>query len=172
VAVVTLPLFRGAGGEIVLPANLVLVDRLDGGHLCVNPPREVWERSELTPEELTQWSFLVAATGRAMLETLPQLHEGCVNYWEAGNWSLHDQAEPAGLKIPRRHRRVHLHLLGRSRSARSPDWKWGEAPRFPDFADRFAWAAAFKPLEPEECRAIVARAAEILRSVYGVRPRG
>ena len=68
----TVPLFRGAGGEIVLPPrDLVLVDRLDGGHLCVHPPREVWERSELTPEELTQWSFLVAATGRAMLETLP-----------------------------------------------------------------------------------------------------
>ncbi|MBX7183513.1 MAG: hypothetical protein K1Y01_00040 [Vicinamibacteria bacterium] len=168
----TPPIYRGAGGEIVLPAPLVLVDRLDGGHLCVNPPRDVWERSELTREELTQWSFLVAAAGRAMLETLPQLHEGCINYWEAGNWSLNDQAEPAGLKIPRRHRRVHMHLLGRSRSARSPDWKWGEAPRFPDFAERFSWAASFRPLEPEECHAVVARTVDILRTAYGVRAGG
>ncbi|MEO8500675.1 MAG: hypothetical protein ABI565_07155 [Vicinamibacteria bacterium] len=169
----TLSLCRGVGGEIALPPrNLVLVDRLDGGHLAVHPPREVWERSELTPEELTQWSFLVAATGRAMLETLPQLHEGCLNYWEAGNWSLHDLAEPLGLKIPRRHRRVHMHLFGRSRSARSPAWKWGEAPRFPHFTDRFTWAATHQPLEPDECRAIVARAEDILLRVYGVRSRG
>ena len=169
----TVPLFRGAGGEIVLPPrDLVLVDRLDGGHLCVHPPREVWERSELTPEELTQWSFLVAATGRAMLETLPQLHEGCLNYWEAGNWSLNDQAEPRGLKIPRRHRRVHMHLFGRSRSARSAAWEWGEAPRFPHFADRFTWAASHQLLEPDEGRAIVARTEQVLLRVYGVRSHG
>ena len=36
-----------AGGTVTLPAR-PLNHRRDGGHLLVNPPREVWERSELT----------------------------------------------------------------------------------------------------------------------------
>jgi hypothetical protein len=156
-------LYACAGGSIVLP-EVLLVSREDGGNLVVNPPREVWERSELTPEELTQWSFLIAATGRAMLDVLPQLDGGCVNYWEAGNWALNDAAEPHGPKTARENRRVHLHLLGRS--PRSP--RWGEAPQFPDFAERLAWASAFAPLNEEECRAVVGRAEELLREKYGL----
>src|SRR5829696_2875375 len=80
---VGLVLFSCDGGDIVLPdARLLLVSRLDGGNLVVNPPRRVWERSALTPPELTRWAALVAAAGRAMLETLPQLEGGCINYWE------------------------------------------------------------------------------------------
>jgi len=163
------PLFRCPGGEIVLPdPRLVLVDRRDGGNLVVNPPREVWERSELTATELTQWSFLVAAAGRAMIDALPQLDGGCVNYWEAGNWALNDGAEPAGRKRAKAHRRVHTHLLGRSPSSRSPSWRWGEAPGFPDFADRFAWAAPFERLKPAECVAILERVDVLLASAYAV----
>src|SRR5262245_1718091 len=89
-------LFTCAGGHVVLPdPSLVLVDRADGGNLCVDPPRDVWERSELEPDELRAWACLVAAAGRAMIDALPQLEGGCINYWEAGNWSLHDAAEPA-----------------------------------------------------------------------------
>lgn len=91
----SLTLFECPGGQVVLP-DLVLVDREDGGHLCVNPPRDVWERGELMPRELTLWSFLVAATGRAMLAVLPQLEGGCINYWEAGNWALNDKPSPRG----------------------------------------------------------------------------
>lgn len=134
----------------------------------MNPPRPVWERSELTPQELTQWSFLVAAAGRAMLETLPQLEGGCINYWEAGNWSLHENAQPVGPKRAAEFRRVHLHLLGRSRSAGS-GWTWGEAPRFPQFRDRQAWAAKNLPLTGDECRRIAAKAADLLESRYGLR---
>ena len=62
-------LFAGSGGRVVLPLGEgLLIDRADGGHLCVEPPRPVWERSELTAEELTHWSFLISATGRAMIE--------------------------------------------------------------------------------------------------------
>ena len=157
------PLFQGAGGHIVLP-DLLLVGRLDGGHLIVNPPREVWERSELTKDELTAWSLLVAATGRAMIDVLPQLAGGCVNYWEAGNWALHDDAAPRGPKDPRVHRRVHLHLLGRSRHATHESWRWGEAPHFPAFADRFAWARGFEPLSIDECDAIVGRVTTVLNT--------
>lgn len=162
-------LYACAGGEIVLPAaQLVLVGRADGGNLVVNPPRPVWERSELDRDELVAWSFLVAAAGRAMLAELPQLDGGCINYWEAGNWALHADAEPSGPKTAPGHRRVHLHLLGRSRFAASPDLVWGEAPRFPAFADRFGWAAGHRRLTGRECAAIVARAVAELRAKYGM----
>jgi hypothetical protein len=162
-------LFRCEGGDLVLPnRNLVLVSREDGGNLIVNPPREVWERSELSASELTHWSFLVSAAGRAMIDTLPQLDGGCVNYWEAGNWSLNENANPAGPKNAPQHRRVHLHLLGRSRNAMHPDLKWGEAPKFPDFKDRFEWAAKFQRLTPEECSRIVLRMRTILSLKFGI----
>ena len=75
----SLTLLSCDGGDVVLPdKNLVLVSRNDGGNLIVNPPRAVWERSELTPRELTQWAMLVAAAGRAMLDKLPLLEGGCI----------------------------------------------------------------------------------------------
>lgn len=164
-------LFTCAGGQLALPDHgAILVSRQDGGNLLVNPPREVWERSELTPTELTYWSFLVAAAGQAMLRTLPQLQGGCINYWEAGNWALNFEAEPRGPKTGPEHRRVHLHLLGRSRTAASPDLRWGEAPRFPDFADRKRWAAAHERLTSDECQRIVTEVELILRSRYGFTP--
>jgi hypothetical protein len=66
------------------------------------------------------------------------------------------------------HRSVHLHLLGRSRNATSQPWRWGEAPKFPDYADRFAWAAAFEQLTIEECNRIVARTSLLLATKYGI----
>ena len=157
------------GGTVVVPEeNLVLVDRGDGGNLIVNPPRDVWERRELTRDELTQWSFLIAATGSAMLDVLPQLEGGCINYWEAGNWALHADAAPRGSKTAPQHRRVHLHLLGRSRDAKSPSMRWGEAPMFPDFKDRHTWAAQHQRLTPDECRAVAERSRALLIERYDV----
>ena len=150
----------------MLPGQLLL-DRTDGGHLVVDPPRPVWERSELAPSELVAFSALVACAGRAMLDVLPQLAGGCINYWEAGNWSLHETAEPAGAKDPRAHRRVHLHLLGRSPAARHPSWRWGEAPAFPPFAERRAWSAGFRPLEGAECAGVAGATAARLRERWG-----
>ncbi len=161
-------LFSCDGGDVVLPdKNLVLVSRRDGGNLLVNPPRSVWERSELTPTELTHWSALVAATGRAMLEVLPQLQGGCINYWEAGNWALNEQAEPRGPKTAREHRKVHLHLLGRSPHATHPSWRWGEAPDFPRYEHRLQWASEFDRLAADECWAVVSRVQVLLNDVYG-----
>lgn len=155
------------GGTVMLPPK-PLQGRRDGGHLLVNPSREVWERGELTPVELTQWSFLVAAAGTAMLEVLPQLRGGCLNYWEAGNWALHDLAAPAGPKHPREHRRVHLHLFGRSPGADHKDWQWGESPRFPAFVASGDWSAQFDRFDPDECAAISARTALLLAGKYGM----
>ena len=162
-------LFRTDGGTLVLPdAASVLCTRLDGGNLQVLPPRPVWERNELTADELTQWSFLVAAAGAAMLDALPQLEDACINYWEAGNWALNDAAEPAGPKLAYDYRQMHLHLLGRSRTATHPSWRWGESPRFPEFAERHTWSAGFERLTADECRAIVERTEARLVSSWGV----
>ncbi|MGB9123588.1 MAG: hypothetical protein WCE73_23440 [Candidatus Angelobacter sp.] len=171
-------LFTCSGGHLALPdQGAALVGREDGGNLLVLPPREVWERGELTPAELTHWSFLVAAAGQAMLRTLPQLELGCINYFEAGNWALNFAAEPHGpgsggigsygIKSAPEHRRVHMHLLGRSRTATDPSWQWGEAPKFPDYADRKAWALKHKLLSAAECKQIVAEAERVLRERYG-----
>ena len=165
----TRAIFSCIGGEIHLPdKDLVLVDRQDGGNLIVNPPREVWERSELSPRELIHWSYLVAATGRGMIDVLPQLRGGCVNYWEAGNWALNIDAVPKGPKVTPMIRRVHLHLFGRSRFASNDSWKWGEAPKFPDFNDRFRWSSGFRQLDPEECCSIVTAVERSLTSEYGM----
>ena len=150
--------------------RLVLVDREDGGNLIVNPPRDVWERCELEPVELSLWSCLVAATGNAMLDVLPQRAGGCINYWEAGNWALNEEAEPRGHKRVKDHRRVHLHLLGRSPVARSPSWRWGEAPFFPSFAERFEWSKKHEGLTSEESFNVVTRAEQILCDKYYFTP--
>ena len=114
---------------------------------------------------------LVAAVGEAMLERLPQLEGGCLNYWEAGNWALHDDAPPQGSKRAAEHRSVHLHVFGRSRHARSADWRWGEAPRFPSFADRIAWARRHERLRSSECAEIVARTDALLLEKYAMKDR-
>ncbi len=160
-------LINCTGGTVDLPAQ-AMNHRSDGGHLLVNPPRPVWERSELTAEELALWSCLVAATGRAMLETLPQLAGGCLNYWEAGNNALNDLAQPPGPKNPRLHRNMHLHVFGRSPRATHPDWQWGEPPQFPKFALSKTWAAQFSHLEPQECDAIAAKIELLLADRYAI----
>jgi hypothetical protein len=161
----SLILLEDAGGNLVLPDKL-LCDRHSGGHLIVNPPRPVWERSMLTPTELVSWSLLVAAAGRAMLDTLPVLREGCLNYWEAGNWALNELAEPFGRKNVQAHRRVHLHLLGRSRLARDPDWRWGESPRFADFVDSDHKSSLYAPLTEAERQAIAVQTRHLLDTQF------
>jgi hypothetical protein len=164
---VSITLFSCDGGDVIVPdRSLILVSRADGGNLIVTPSRQVWERSELSRVELMMWSALVAAAGRAMLDELPQLKDGCINYWEAGNWALNDAAEPRGPKAAGAHRKVHLHLLGRSRTATDASWRWGEAPNFPSFENRHEWAAPFERLAATECQAIVERLVEILKDKY------
>ena len=166
-----LVIFKSDAGEVALPDEAsVLNDGDDGGHLIVDPPRNVWDRTALAPDELTSWSFLVASAARAMLETLPQLQGGCINYWDAGNWSLNDLAPPEGPKIPPQHRVMHLHLFGRSPRSESPFWQWGEAPFFPHFVERVAWAADHRRLSPAACAVITNRIGEILTTAYGQSP--
>jgi hypothetical protein len=164
-------LLRSIGGDLCLPdPRTIMIDRLDGGQLVVNPPRRVWERTALDRSELIAWNLLIAATGRAMLECLPQLQSGCVNYWDAGNWALNDAADPPGPKPGPTHRVLHQHVIGRSPRSGDPDWRWGESPFFPAFAERFDWSRGKSPLTSEECGAIVGRVRDVLQSAYDVPP--
>ena len=156
-----------AGGKVCLP-DLPLIDRGDGGHLVIDPPRDVWDRTELTREELSFWERLIAATAKAMLTQLPQLKDGCLNYWDAGNWALNEAAPPSGHKTGKGARHLHLHLFGRNPHAKHKDWKWGESPFFPAYKDRLAWAAEFQPLTAVESAAVVASAVRNLKTIYGV----
>lgn len=161
-------LARATGGTVSLPdPATIMIDRADGGQLVLHPPRRVWDRTALTRDELVAWHLLIAATARAMLETLPQLAGGCINYWDAGNWALNPAADPPGVKTAREHRVLHQHLCGRSPHSADPSWQWGESPFFPRYADRLAWSAGKHALLPSECAAIVARAAVVLRETYG-----
>lgn len=159
-----------ACGALELPA-LILNDRGDGGHLVVQPPRPVWDRTALTPLELAAFSYLVAAAAAAMLRALPQLDGGCINYWDAGNWALNPEAQPIGPKRGPEARELHLHLFGRSRSARNPNWMWGEAPRFPSYLERLDWAGGLKPLSSDECALVASTTVEILRARYSIEAR-
>ncbi len=160
-------LVRATGGSVSLPdPATIMIDRADGGQLVLHPSRRVWDRTALTRDELIAWHLLIAATARAMLETLPQLEGGCLNYWDAGNWALNPVADPPGPKTARASRVLHQHLCGRSPRSVDPSWTWGESPFFPTFADRHRWSAGKKALTPDECAAIVARAVEVLRSTY------
>lgn len=162
-------ILQATGGTVTLPdPRTVMIDHRDGGQLVVYPRRRVWDRTALEPAELVAWNALIAATARAMLETLPQLEGGCINYWDAGNWALHPDAEPVGAKTAPAHRFLHQHLVGRSPRSADPDWQWGESPFFPRFADRLTWSAGKTVLTADECAAIERRAREVLTGIYGV----
>ena len=162
-------LFRGTGGTVALPdQKTIMIDRRDGGQLVVHPLRRVWDRTALEAAELAQWHFLVAAVAGAMLDTLPQLCDGCVNYWDAGNWALNADAPPAGPKTGPAHRVLHQHVIGRSPHSADPSWAWGESPFYPSFKNRFAWSAGKAPLTAAECDVVVARLTHLLLDRYGV----
>ena len=161
-------IMRGSGGRVCLPdPATTMIDRADGGQLVLYPPRRVWDRTALTREELVAWHLLIAATARGMLETLPQLAGGCLNYWDAGNWALNPAADPPGPKDPRASRVLHQHLCGRSPHSSDGAWQWGESPFFPAYTERFAWSAGKRPFTAAECVAIVAQTSRVLADAYG-----
>lgn len=164
----SITLFSCVGGKLILPSGAtVFIDRRFGGNLILDPARPVWDRTEFSAVELTQWSFLVSAAAKAMLTTLPALKHGCINYWDAGNWALHPDAEPKGAKTGSEHRKLHMHLLGRSPLSEDPNWTWGEAPKFASFANRIEATVRNQRLNQDECRTIVEATGDVLRTKYG-----
>jgi hypothetical protein len=67
------------GGGIMILPNMPLVDRADSGHLGVNRPREVWERVELSANELSHWGS-VAATVQVLLRALRNILRSSMAY--------------------------------------------------------------------------------------------
>ena len=71
-------------------------------------------------------------------------------------------------KTPALHRKMHLHVFGRSPRATHPDWLWGEPPRFPNFAQSEAWTQQFTRLEDDEGAALGARIQVLLDTRYAL----
>jgi len=71
-------------------------------------------------------------------------------------------------KTPALHRKMHLHVFGRSPRATHPDWLWGEPPRFPAFVQSEAWTRQFTRLEDGEGVALGARIQELLGTRYAL----
>lgn len=161
-------LIKTLGGSLCVP-EYPMIDRADGGNLWVMPPREVWDRSELDREELIQWHFLIAASAKAMLDALPQLGGGVVNYWDAGNWWLNDAEAPQGPKTGCL-KKTHMHIIGRSLNCSDPDWAWGEAPVFPRYVKKDEWWSEKENLTLEERSNVAKQTREILITTYAIEP--
>jgi hypothetical protein len=69
------------------------------------------------------------------------------------------------------HRRVHLHVFGRSRTASHEDWQWGESPSFPPYVESKKWSSQFELLTQEECTSISKRIEVVLREKFDLRLR-
>ncbi|NIS82749.1 MAG: hypothetical protein GTO14_21695 [Anaerolineales bacterium] len=106
---------------IVEAANRPHVDRIDGGHIRILPKVRVRDRTALSPalaKELMKLSMIV---GGAMEVALNRrgIDIGRINYQDNGNWGVFKPEGPY----------LHLHLYGRSRSAKKQPF--GEALYLP-----------------------------------------
>ncbi|MBP9669980.1 hypothetical protein KBD75_01115 [Candidatus Woesebacteria bacterium] len=89
---------------IVEPHPRPEVDRLDGGHIVINPKVKVEDRQQLTPDqakELMRLTILVGESMKRYYKTLGiELHR--INYQDNGNWRPEQ----------------HYHLYGRAKTAK------------------------------------------------------
>lgn len=96
------------------------IDRLDGGHIKINPKVSVIDRSQLSPQlaiELMRFSIIA---GRAFVTGMRKqgIEIGRINYQDNGNWKPE----------------FHLHLYGRARAATQQ--KFGD-PVIPGHKDTY-----------------------------------
>ena len=89
--------------------------QLDGGHLVVQPRRNISDRIDCSEREAIELMAASMLAARAMYSVLKVEK---VNYQEMGNWSL-DATEPA---------KLHIHIFGRQRQQRYQ--QRGESIRF------------------------------------------
>lgn len=137
-------LYKNEYGNIQVP-SIPHKDRKYGGHLMASPAKEVHHVNELRkfPGAFLGYHILCTLAEEAMLNVIPSLQggKGIINLFEAGNWQVHPEREPSGLKDAS-FKSVHAHLYGRSTlepatndHERQLHWEWGEAPYFPAFKD-------------------------------------
>ena len=91
------------------------IDRLDGGHIVINPKVPVEDRTKLSPTLAKELMMLTMVAGEAMTIGLNKrgIDVARINYQDNGNW---------------RHE-LHIHLYGRAKSATKQTY--GEALHFP-----------------------------------------
>jgi diadenosine tetraphosphate (Ap4A) HIT family hydrolase len=89
---------------IVIPHPRPEVDRLDGGHIVINPKVKIIDRQQLTPDQAKELMRLTILVGEAMKRYYKsiglELHR--VNYQDNGNWR----------------EECHYHLYGRAKNAK------------------------------------------------------
>jgi len=89
---------------IVMPHPRNEVDRLDGGHIVINPKVTIEDRQQLTPDQAKELMRLTILVGEAMKRYYKsiglELHR--VNYQDNGNWRPEQ----------------HYHLYGRAKAAK------------------------------------------------------
>lgn len=89
---------------IVLPHPNNEVDRLDGGHIVINPKVVIEDRQQLTPDmakELIRLTILIGEAMKRYYKSIGiELHR--VNYQDNGNWRPEQ----------------HYHLYGRAKTAK------------------------------------------------------
>jgi diadenosine tetraphosphate (Ap4A) HIT family hydrolase len=89
---------------IVMPHPKNEVDRLDGGHIVINPKVTIEDRQQLSPDQAKELMRLTILVGEAMKRYYRsigiELHR--VNYQDNGNWR----------------EECHYHLYGRAKTAK------------------------------------------------------
>jgi diadenosine tetraphosphate (Ap4A) HIT family hydrolase len=79
------------------------VDRLDGGHIVINPKVSIVDRQQLTPDQAKELMRLTILVGEAMKRYYKSIGSNCsINYQDNGNWRPEQ----------------HYHLYGRAVNAK------------------------------------------------------
>lgn len=107
-------IYESANFRILAPEK-PHVDRMDGGHIKIEPKVPVEDRTKLSPALAKELMMLTMVAGEAMTLALRRrgIDIGRMNYQDNGNWN------PT----------FHVHLYGRAHSAKTQ--KFGEALSLP-----------------------------------------
>lgn len=128
---------------IVHAADKPLIDREDGGHICIVPKNSKEHRWQLRTKDAQGLMILSMIVGEAMKKGLNKrgISVERINFQDNGNWSV-------GTK----HRnKVHLHLFGRAKKEKHQ--KRGESINFPK--RKFAFWKRLHALDATDIKAIL-----------------
>lgn len=129
---------------LVQSAEAPLVDRMDGGHLTIDPKFTASTRQDLTPSQAIELMRLTMVAGEAMAIVMNEhgVDVGRINYQDNGNWSVFKPAGP----------QLHYHLYGRARSA--VHQPYGQTLHMPHKDEHPEIYQGLQPLTGDDVRAI------------------
>lgn len=121
-----------------------LIDRLDGGHITINPKFKIGDRQHLNARQAIELMRLTIVAGRAMAIVMNRhgVDIGRINYQDNGNWSV---LKPEGPQL-------HVHLYGRAKSARKQPY--GQSCYFPHKNEQPEFYADLQSLNGTDIEAI------------------